>query len=863
MRPTVRSTTRVIAFSLLLGAAVSCGGDTTSPDVPGSITINPSTPPPIAAGSQLQLSATVISSKGKPMSGEGLTFTTSSPAILSVSATGQVTSLGPAGTATVTASVGSVHNSVTVTVVAGAAATLTRTSADPGAVAPGATVGDSVRYVVKDAFGNPRAQEIVNFTIAAGEGMASPASARTDVLGRVATVFTTGLTAGPNTLNAVVAGVAPVGLSLVTAIGSVTITSISPSPMTPGASVTIQGSGFDPVATGDVVTIDGQAVTVTSASAGQLVITIPPGFACTPTHQATVQVTASGASAVARQTLRVGVQRAMSLGSSLVLMDGADIACTELSPANGRYIVNVVSRSTVPTGLTPFQLVGATSIPPGATFAPNVFSLRQSVRVPLARARSLATEPAPFIRSATHLAELESNRLRATRLKSTFRRSGTKALSTGAPVRAALTTAVPVVGQTRTFRVHQPSTAVGGSANCTDFVEITAKAVYVGTRAVVYEDVHAPLVGQMDSYFTRLGQEFDATMYPSDSAYFGDPLVTDQFTDNDQHLNMVFTPSIPSTLGGFVLSCDFFPRNTTSNQVSNFGETFYARVPTVAGSGFGSDTPDRWLRGIRATVVHEVKHVASLGARIVNGIRFEESWLEEATAMISEEVWARERIYQGATWKGNMLYASTLYCDVRPTFPECDARPLAVFDHFASLYRVLEQPDATSLFGRVADNDFTFYYAGWSFVRYSIDRYAASERDFLRALTQEPDLVGLDNLEARTGGERTAMTSNWSLALYLDENAATVGNIDVAFPSWHFRDIYLGINRDFGTTSYPKPFPLIPQRVTAGDFTIDNAGIHGGSFAPYELPPVTAGGNARTIGVKGAPPISLAVARIE
>ena len=188
----------------------------------------------------------------------------------------------------------------------------------------------------------------------------------------------------------------------------------------------------------------------------------------------------------------------------------------------------------------------------------------------------------------------------------------------------------------------------------------------------MYEDVAAPLHGQMDSYFTALGQEFDNTMYPSDATYFGDPLVTDPSTDNDQHLNMVFTPAVPSTLLGFVVSCDFFPRSL-NNTASNLGENFYARVPKVAGTGFTDDTPDRWYRTIRATVVHEVKHIASYGAHLMNGASsFEESWLEESTAMIAEEVWGRDRIYPGAMWRGNMLYSSTLFCDVRPTSPTCN-----------------------------------------------------------------------------------------------------------------------------------------------------------------------------------------------
>jgi hypothetical protein len=652
----------------------------------------------------------------------------------------------------------------------------------------------------------------------------------------------------------VVTGIPPVVLSLVTVVGSVSISAVGPAPMTPGHTITIDGSGFDPLTTGDVVTIDGQPAPVTSASPTQLVAVIPSALPCRPTHQASVQVTANGATAIARQTLQAGVLHPVTVGSTLILTSAEDITCSELSPANGHYIVNVVNPSTFPTGLTPFQLVGATSIPGGTTFAPNVLKLRQEVRSPQPVPVTGSDLISPVVSPAAHFVELETNRTLYARMKKDFRRTTRPSIKPGA-VRAL---AVPAIGQTRTFRVVQLSNNV---ASCSQYTEITARVVYVGTRAVVYEDVAAPLAGQMDSYFTQIGQEFDNTMYPSDAMYFGDPLVTDQYTDNDQHLNMIFTPSVPTTLSGFVISCDFFQRNGTSNTASNFGENFYARVPTAAGSGYTADTPDRWYRAMRATVVHEVKHIASYGAHLVNGAStFEESWLEESTAMVAEEVWGRDRIYPGAIWKGNMLYASTLYCDVRPTNGACNTPPLVMFDHFASLYAVLRLPEGTSLFGRVSTNDFSFYYAAWSFIRHTIDRYAGSEVDFLRGLTQSITTTGTANLERQANTGRTSLMANWSLALYLDENPAMNANGDVAFPSWHLRDIYRGINSDF-PAQFPEAFPLIPQRLTNGDFVIDNQGLRGGSFSPFELTAVLA--NTRTVGLTGSPPLVMAIARIE
>ena len=876
MRLAVRRTTHTLAKSLaLLGVvlvAASCGGDGgTEPITVGSISITPANPAPIAAGGTLQLSATVRDTKGQPMSGQTVTFSTNAANIATVSAQGQVSAVGPVGPATITASIGSVNASAPVTVVAGASASLTRTSPDLGTVPPGATAGDSVRFVVRDAFGNPRAQETVTFSVSAGGGQASPTTAQTDAQGRVATMFITGSTAGTNTLDATVGAVTPISFSVTTVAGSVTVSSIAPSPMTPGATVTITGAGFNPTASGDAVTIDGQAATVTSASSTQLVITVPTTLPCTPSHQANIQVTANGASAIGRQTLRVGALRTLTVGSALVLANSADVNCTELSPASGHYAVNVLNASTAPTAITPFHFAGATSIPPGTTLAAGAFTLRQSVRAPDFSRQIAARDMVHANHSAMHSGMLASNRLILTRMKSRFRRTSQK--SAGLSLRASLAAALVAVGDTRTFRVIQPSTVLGASGTCADFVEITTRAVYVGTKNIIYEDIAAPLAGQMDSYFTQVGQEFDTGMYPSDADNFGDPLITDPDTDADQHLNMVFTPSIPPGIAGFVVGCDFFPRNTTDNQASNLGENFYARVPTVAGTGFPSNfpdqNPDQWLRSMRPTIVHEVKHIASFGAHLENPLAtsFEESWLEEGMAMVAEEVWARDYVYPGATWKGNMGYASTLYCEVRPTLSECSGRPFVMFDHYASLYSFLDLPGTTSLFGRVADGDFTFYGVSWSFIRYNVDRYAASEANYLRGITSAT-LTGMANIAQQSGADPTQILGNWSLALYLDENAAMAGNADVNFPSWDTRDIFGEMNLDFQPDNFPKPYPLVPQAVGAGDFTIDNAGIHGGSFSPYDLTGLSA--NTRTIGLSagtaGSPApasLRLVIARIQ
>jgi hypothetical protein len=267
---------------------------------------------------------------------------------------------------------------------------------------------------------------------------------------------------------------------------------------------------------------------------------------------------------------------------------------------------------------------------------------------------------------------------------------------------------------------------------------------------------------------------------------------------------------------------------------------------------------------MRSTVVHEVKHIAAFGARIrQNAPAYEESWLEEGMAMTAEEVWARNNIYR-TTWKGNANHRATIYCDVRPTFPACTGAPYVMYDPFANIYDFLTEPGSFSLFGRVSSSDFSFYGTAWSFIRWNADRYAVSEVSFLRGITQAVDVSGLANMARQTGAGPDQMLPMWSLSMHLDENAATSANPNLNFPSWNLLDIFRGMSTADFPGSFPQSYPFAAQSIPAGDFTIDHAGIHGGSFAIYDLLGVTATTRAVSL-VAGSsdPGLRLVIARVQ
>jgi hypothetical protein len=270
-----------------------------------------------------------------------------------------------------------------------------------------------------------------------------------------------------------------------------------------------------------------------------------------------------------------------------------------------------------------------------------------------------------------------------------------------------------------------------------------------------------------------------------------------------------------------------------------------------------------WRHVIRATVVHETKHLASLSERLARGASvFEESWLEEASAMAAMEIWGRA--FTGAQWKGHVSYAQDLYCEVRPTTPSCAGHPYVMFDHFAYLYDYLSAVETHSPLGGVDYTDATFYGSGWALLRWAADQYAGSEAGFFRALTQETSLSGVANLEARTGHPFSEMSADWGLATVLGVHYANARptRAQLTEPSWNLNDVFAGMWQDFpqyfGGTM-PQPMGALYCWVPSLSAPV----VRGGSSSYAELS--TCSGSKRFVDVKtdGGAPVSVEVVRIQ
>jgi hypothetical protein len=527
-----------------------------------------------------------------------------------------------------------------------------------------------------------------------------------------------------------------------------------------------------------------------------------------------------------------GAGISLGVGESVVLT-GSDVRCNQLT--GGRYLISVFNASTSAATVTGFTLQGTAA---SASAEPALAALsRDPAPTPLRNVdRATRAETA-------HMRLLEANRRIAEDL------SGRDPGMPQAHSWAAEPTTAVSPGEIRTFRI--PNLDGSPATYCSDYISVAARAAYVGDKAVVWEDTLSPLQGAMDAAWAQLGQEVDQVMYPILLDYFGDPLIYNAARGGNGLLFMLFSRQVNNMqagVAGFVFSGDFYTRAQCPS--SDETEIFYARVPTLPGSEYDGDatnsTVPQFMWGMRSTVIHEIKHLASYARKIrnVQGTaaqpNFEEVWLEEATARLSEEFYARALFGYGQG--ENVKYEDSVWCEVRvgANWPDCDPYPSIMQKHFGNLNSYLKAPEQRTPLGSTGTHDASFYGSGWSLVRWAMDHSNMTEAAFSKAIVEEPNLRGVANLVARTGRSFPHMLADWTLSLAVDEHPLgfTPARAQLTQPSWHVRDIYRGFNVDFGNregTPFPTPWPLVPRSVAGDAFSVTVSGLRGGSGSIFDL----------------------------
>jgi len=568
-------------------------------------------------------------------------------------------------------------------------------------------------------------------------------------------------------------------LTIAVTPGVPVVENVAPDTLSPGVSFTLTGNYFALLADHVDVTVGGVRAVINRVSETSIEATLPNSgaFACAPTAAQAVRVTIAGNAGQRLVPLRVANRIKLDAGASANLLDIQQVRCTELvepaSPQRTKYVVAVLNTSVTAATFSGFELRAA-----GGGLLANQIA---SAKIEAAR---LTTAGNPDARSAAAfnqvLTEEKGHGDFLERQRATVAQYGSPVVSwdriRAARSNVAAARIAPSVGDTVSMKAIYTSCSVGR--------DVRARVVFVGSKSLILEDILSPRAGQTDAQYRSMGQEFDAVLYPLLRTNMGDPLAMDASLGGDGRVTMLFTRYVNDSLPGiqgYATACNFYPKSTFP--ASNENEVFYARVANA------NEDPEAWRRSMRSTVLHESKHLASFAERLSRKLPFEESWLEESTARIAEELYSRT-FAGGGSWKGNSGFASTVRCEIY----QCDDRPLMMWKHFSVLHQFFRGVDTLTPIGAAASGDFTFYASGWSLVRWAADHYAVNESEWLRDLVRGGGQTGLGNLAARSGHSVDEMLADWSLANAVDDQSEfKAQKSSLSFPSWKMPDIMNGL----------------------------------------------------------------------
>jgi len=254
---------------------------------------------------------------------------------------------------------------------------------------------------------------------------------------------------------------------------------------------------------------------------------------------------------------------------------------------------------------------------------------------------------------------------------------------------------------------------------------------------------------------------------------------------------------------------------------------------------------------------------------------FEETWLEEATAQMASELWARS-VY-GFGQRSDITWDGGPACDYASVSGGCPDPVAAIGHHFQFLYQHYNASESRTI---ISNQDVVIYGSSWSFARWLTDTYdGGDEAAFLRSLVQQKSDRGVANVRNRTGKSWAELLGLWSMASLADNYpAGTITDTRLHLPSWNTRDVFAGMHEhlvfrnDDGTTTpaFPREWPLNVRTPFFGNFAqsvrfVSN--LAGGGFIAWDI----SGAQAfpQVLGIRSAtggqppPDIGMVVLRVQ
>jgi hypothetical protein len=430
-----------------------------------------------------------------------------------------------------------------------------------------------------------------------------------------------------------------------------TVTGTNPSVLIEGRTAVIEGTGFDLVAGQNLVTLAGEPVSVTSATATQLTVTVP-SFECRPPRGETLRVVVGGLFSDTDVDVSPYEAGDAALDAGFYTYTFAGDGCIQLpqDAAGGEFLIGVTSVSQAPSSVTPIRLSAtagdADVLATSPVAAPGFGSssdrmvgrltdapLRSAALGLRSAAMSGSVDPISVVRSdaaamadawsplrtgdeaAAHLDIMEEN----ARLIDALGRPAHPRRAVGGPEAV-----VPVAGDTLTL--------FSGSG-CTDRPSVQALVRYVGANAVWLEDLASPDGTLTAQEFAELDTFYSDNVQTVHDDYFG----TNSDVDANERVLVLMTPEVNERgVLGFVWGGDFFPQSQCAN--SNAGEIFYGLVPDTAGV-FGTPRTKQYILDLYPELTtHEITHIVQLSERYFGSAANKTTWETEGGATFAEQI---------------------------------------------------------------------------------------------------------------------------------------------------------------------------------------------------------------------------------
>jgi len=566
------------------------------------------------------------------------------------------------------------------------------------------------------------------------------------------------------------------------------------------------------VANGGSGTLSGLSVSVTYP-AGQ-----PTGWLTAlmtgPTAPAAVYLAPTSASLSAgTYTAAAGVAAAAASNSPQAVTVTLTVApCTPLPPlAPGGY-----------SGIDPVFTLGCLGLPPNGsgtdsaeyvlvpqatTDVPDLsqaFWLRGGAAAPVAPLVSAAHQPTRVslaLQFHNHLRELE--RTRAYGAVSGMR----------VPPAAGAATAAPgdTVGNRRTFKVLS-------SLSAYQLANVGAIARSVGQHIVLYVDSMAPPGGLSTGDFDKMRSDFDTLLYAVDTLAFG----RESDIDSNGRVIVLMTNVVnrlvtsqqcqsSGYIAGFFFGADLDPQ--FGAQFNN-GEIFYSIVAdpnATLSCGHSNSTVNRI---IPVTFIHEFQHMISFNQHVlVRGGAPEVLWLNEGLSHYAEERGGRAFLQGGDNAR---------FCD-------------HVIGDLYDFGLYVTNPGGYALVNESGIGGLAERGAGWAFVRYLVDQFAAdtglAAADAFTRQIEQTFSTGTANVIQATGTPFATLARQWALANWVSDLPGFTAPPALKYTHWAFRTAYPTLRLSC-STSLPPTYPLMAISGPGASIAVTGS-MHSGSAGAY------------------------------